>query len=441
MCLAKTFADDILNSLGEGVFTVDKNFKINFFNRAAEKITGVQREEAVGKFCRKIFESPLCKNDCPIAAVLEKGENLYDIDTDIHAKDGDKIPLRVNATVLKDRETREPVGGVISFRDLSQFAMIKQAKGRPHHFCNVVGRSKVMQEIFQLIEEISDSNANVFIQGESGTGKEMIANAVQMTSLRRNNPFVKVNCSVFPSQLLASELFGHVRGAFTGAIKDRIGRFELSHEGTLFLDEIAEMPQQMQLQLLRVLQDGTFERIGESVTRRVDVRIIAATNADVKRAIAEGKFREDLYYRLNVIPIEIPPLRERRADIPILVQHFVQKYSAQANKKIIDVENSAMDLLLNYSWPGNIRELENVIECAVVRTKNSSIAAAVLPPRVRGTHISVAPVKTQIDPESEYQNIVALLKKNQWNRSKVARELHIGRTTLWRKMKHYGLSR
>jgi transcriptional regulator with PAS, ATPase and Fis domain len=268
----------------------------------------------------------------------------------------------------------------------------------------------------------------------------MIANAIQESSHRKDKPFIKVNCSVFSPQLLASEIFGHVKGAYTGADRNRAGRFELANKGTIFLDEVAEMPLQMQIQLLRVLQEGTFERVGESVTREVDVRIIAATNIDLAKALEEGKFREDLYYRLNVIPIKIPPLKERVEDIPYLVKFFILKYSRLSKKEITDIEDDALDLLLRYHWPGNVRELENAIEFAFARTTNQSvIQSCKLPANVRNDYLcDEKTVKSQIF-HNKHANLIELLEKYHWNKTKVAKELGIGRTTLWRKMRNMGL--
>lgn len=439
MAIDKSLTDDILDSIGEGLFTVDSNFKINYFNRAAERITGINRENALGKFCKYIFKSGLCYKNCPIARVLESGENLYDVESEIRNEDGTLVPIKLNAAVLRNVED-EPVGGVISFRDLSDLELMKKRLTEKSDFYGIVGHGKAMHEIFQLIEEISDSDATVLIQGDSGTGKEMIANAIQETSLRKERPFVKVNCSVFSDQLLASELFGHVKGAFTGAIKDRPGRFEVANSGTLFLDEVAEMPLPMQLKLLRVLQEGTFERVGESVTRKVDVRVIAATNKDLKKALKEGTFREDLYYRLNVIPIEIPPLKQRIEDIPYLVKHFISKFSLIYKKDIQDIEDQALDLILRYEWPGNIRELENAIEYAFARTRDeNSIGSCKLPPAIRQDVSCYDEQLTQLAKKDEDSNLVQLLEKYHWNKTRVSKELGIGRSTLWRKLKKMGL--
>jgi len=436
----KIAQEEILDSLGEGVFTVDKNFKITFINKAAERVTGYSRSEVVGKFCKNIFRSELCSLDCPIARVLQSNKNLYDHESKIVRKDGVKTPIKLNAAVLFN-ENNEPGGGVISFRELGSLEKLRSLIEKQSTFFSMAGISKPMQEIFELIKEISNSNASVFIRGESGTGKELVAEAIQQTSSRKNFPFVKVNCSVFPPNLLASELFGHVKGAFTDAVKDRPGRFEIADKGTLFLDEVAEMPLQMQPQLLRVLQEGTFERVGESRTREADVRIIAATNINIHTYLSKGLFSDDLFYRLNVIPIEVPPLRKRKEDIPALIRHFLNKFSILYKKEIYEVQDIGIDALMNYNWPGNIRELENVLEYAFVRTHNSNIITLPkLPSNIRGDNKVIVSVgKAVFSGDKEKYDLVAALEKWKWNKSKAAEELGIGRTTLWRKMKIFGL--
>ncbi|NOZ62999.1 MAG: PAS domain S-box protein [Calditrichaeota bacterium] len=430
---------DILDSIAEGLFTVDADFKINYFNRAAEEITGMNRSEVLGKFCKHIFKSNLCFIQCPIAQVLESGKNIYDLDSKMRDKAGKMIPVKMNVAILRNSEG-EPLGGVISFRDVSDLVMFREKHTRRFQFQGIVGYSKAMHEIFELIDEISDSDASVLIQGESGTGKEMVANAIQATSQRKDKPFVKVNCSVFSRQLLASELFGHVKGAFTGAIRDREGRFELANGGTIFLDEVGEMPVQMQLQLLRVLQEGAFERVGESKSRTVDVRVIAATNKNLVDSIRNGEFREDLFYRLNVIPISVPPLRERPEDVPYLVKHFLRKFSLIYGKKMNDIEDPALELLVEYTWPGNIRELENALEYAFVRTRDSStIALSKLPLSVRSGVSSVRAQYASCLESEECSLILKLLERHKWNKTRVAQELGISRSTLWRKMKQINL--
>ncbi len=432
----------ILDSLGEGLFTVDKDFRVNSVNRAAEQILGINHDDVIGDFCKNIFQSERCMEECPIQKVLESGKSLHDIEGRMIGKNGRKIPVKLNAAILKDA-TDEPIGGVISFRDMSHLENLHKQLMTTSNFYGMIGQHKSMQEIYTLIKEVADSDSSVMITGESGTGKEMVADAIQKISRRKNKPFIKINCSVFPPNLLASELFGHVKGSFTDAVRDRIGRFEMADKGTIFLDEVAEMPLRMQVQLLRVLQEGTFERVGESFTRKVDVRVIAATNKNIQKELEEGRFREDLFYRLNVIPIHIPPLRERRSDIPHLVQFFIEKFSLISGKNITEVDDEAMDYLVSYQWPGNIRELENTMEYAFARTKGEIIHASKLPPNVRlGVQCtdSVMPKastgKFAKDDEDELRD---LLEKYRWNRSKVAQELGIGRTTLWRKMKALGL--
>lgn len=442
----KQLNEVILDSLGEGLFTVDQEFRIRTFNRAAEKILGIKRDDVLGDFCKNVFQASRCLEECPIRKVLESGHNMFDLEGELHDRSGQRIPVKLNAAVLKD-ENGEPIGGVVSFRDMSHLEEIHRSLLTRSNFYGIIGQHKLMQEIYNLIEEVSDSDSSVLIHGESGTGKEMIANAIQKTSQRKTKPFIKVNCSVFPPDLLASELFGHVKGAFTDAVKDRVGRFELADGGTIFLDEIAEMPLQMQVQLLRVLQEGTFERVGESITRKVNVRIIAATNKDLRKEMLSGRFREDLFYRLNVIPIHVPPLRYRKSDIPHLVQYFIQKYFLLTGKKIKEIDDEAMDLLIAYDWPGNVRELENTIEYAFARTKSGIIHASKLPPNVRlQPQCECVEQKEQAeqtpatsDSTSEFQRIQSTLEKVHWNRSKAAQFLGMGRTTLWRKMRQYGL--
>lgn len=433
--------EDILDSLGEGVFTVDKSFRINFFNKAAERITGHKKEEVKGQFCKNVFRSKKCFSDCPIALVLNSKKNIYDFESKIATANNNQIPIKLNAAVLHNDEDK-PIGGVISFREISDLERIKQDLTKETQFCGIIGKSKPMKEIFELIREIAESDAPVFIHGESGTGKEMVANAVQQTSSRKDKVFIKLNCSVFPEHLLASELFGHVKGAFTDAVKDRPGRFEIADGGTIFLDEVAEMPLQMQLQLLRVLQEGTFERVGESITRRVDVRVIAATNINIEEALKSGKFREDLYYRLNVIPIEVPPLKNRLVDLVPLVKYFLNKFSLLYKKDISDLDDEALELITNFEWRGNVRELENVLEYSFVRTNNSNIiTAAKLPPIVRDNSVRKKTFNKYLNEDDSFEKhqLLDILENNHWNKTKTANELKIGRTTLWRRMKQYGI--
>lgn len=427
---------DILDSLGEGVITMDADFRITFLNRAAERITGFGRGEMVGKFCKQICRVESCREHCPLGKVLATGEPVYDLFTALQHASGETLPVKMNSAALYN-SSKEPIGGILSFRDLNRVEALQEKLLANAYFHGIVGHSRAMQDIFHLIADIAESDATVLIQGESGTGKEMIADAIQKLSHRIAKPFIKVNCSVLPAQLLASELFGHVKGAFTDAICDRQGRFEAAHQGTLFLDEVAEMAPEMQLQLLRVLQHGSFERVGESVTRLVDVRIVAATNKELHGAMARGEFRSDLFYRLNVIPIEVPSLRERREDIPYLVHHFIAKYALIYRSSIVDIEEAALTALMEYPWPGNIRELENAIEYAFARSKQEYlIRLAKLPPLLSGRNAPCS-IRAAAAPSTSLESV---LEKHHWNRSKAAAELGIGRTTLWRRMKALQLS-
>ncbi len=432
--------DVILNSIAEGVITVDKEFRITFINEAAQKLTGFNKDEVVGQFCKGVFKSEFCLSKCPIAQVLRNGKNVLDLDTFINCSNSQLVPIRLNAAVLKD-ENDVPTGGVITFRDLSLFKQVEEIIKAESQFHGIVGKNKSMKEIFQLIMEISDSDAHVLIMGETGTGKELVANAIQSTSKRGRDTFVKINCSVIPHNLLGSELFGHAKGAFTDAKSDRIGRFELADNGTIFLDEISEMTLQMQSQILRVIQEGTFERLGESVTRKTDVRIIAATNINLEEAIKEGKFRRDLFYRLSVLPIEVPSLRKRRDDIPLLVDYFIRKFAFAYKKKVLGIDDNALDILTNWSWAGNVRELENSIEYAVIKSKgDAQLSIQNLPTRIKAQIPNHKQENnTIVSIEAGSNQIIELLNTHKWNKTKVAEILGVDRTTLWRRLKSLGI--
>jgi len=436
--------DFILDSISEGVIAVNKDFKIVYINSAAERITGYLRDEVIGKFCKYVIKPGECAKNCPIALALKSKKNISDFNYELYNKSGNKNNIVLNSSILYDSDN-VPIGGILTFRELTETEKLRISLMKDSDFYGIIGKSNRMTEIYELISEISESDAPVFITGESGTGKEMVANAIQAISRRKNKPYIKINCAVFPPNLLAAELFGHVKGAFTDAIKDRPGRFEIADGGTIFLDEIGEIPVQTQLQLLRVLQEGTFERIGESLTRKVNVRVIAATNKNIKEALNSGTLREDLFYRLNVIPIHLPPLRERKSDITNLISHFLKKFSLVYDKNIMEISDNALDILMKYNYPGNVRELENIIEYAFVRTsQNSPIDLNKLPPFVKeNTDIKEKEEKTSIEKGKKYSKdeILNSLAKNKWNKNLTADELNISRTTLWRLMHKYGLIR
>lgn len=321
----------------------------------------------------------------------------------------------------------------------SKNILLAQALEKRYGFGNIIGKNSRMQEIFELISDISNTDSTVLIQGESGTGKELIARAIHFNSPRKNKPFVIANCSAYSQNLLESELFGHEKGAFTGAIRRKSGRFELAHGGTIFLDEIGEMSPPTQILLLRVLQDHRFERVGGEETLEVDVRVVAATNKNLVEEMKRGTFREDLYYRLNVIPIFVPPLRERRDDIVPLASHFLKKFSQEKGKKINDFSPEVMEIFLAHSWPGNVRELENVIEHAVIIAKRDEIAIKDLPQNLLQKSIAVEGLITLQDVEKDL--ILKTLKEMNWNKHKAAKKLKINRSTLYGKMRRYGLSK
>lgn len=426
----------ILDSLADAVVTVDKNFKVTFINEAAEKITGYKKEEIIGDYCKHYFDSDFCEFNCPIASVLKNGKNVYDRETEINCNGRGTVPIKLNAAVLKD-ENNVPAGGVISFRDISLLKEYDKILKNDTNYHGIIGKSKKLKSIFNLIDEVSDSDAPVLITGETGTGKELIADAIFNTSLRKGKSFIKLNCSAIPKNLIISELFGHVKGAFTDARNDRTGRFELADGGTIFLDEICDLPLEVQPQLLRFLQEGTFERLGESVTRTSDVRVIAATNKNLQEEIKKGNFREDLFYRLDVVNIYLPSLRERKDDIPILIDFFINKFSKAYNKKILGLDDKSNDILLNYNYGGNIRELENIIEYAVIRTKTENeICVCHLPHKIRRNHNC----KKNDTPDIHNNELVELLNKYKWNKTEVAKALGIDRTTLWRRMQKLGIS-
>jgi len=372
---------------------------------------------------------------------------------------GRRIPVSICTSLLKN-EAGEKIGVILSIRDirpvLGLLDALEQSEEeiarkedrlrtlqRRERLGDIIGRSLKMQEIYNLVQLVAKSDVTVLIQGESGTGKALVASTIHTLSHRASGPFITVSCGTLPASLLESELFGHVRGAFTGAIKDKPGRFELADRGTIFLDEVGEMDPSLQVKLLRVLQEREFERVGGTRTVKVDVRVIAASNRDLHKALQDGSFREDLFYRLNVVPIIVPPLRERKEDIPLLVTAFLEKLAAQTQRKRLMVSPGAMRLLIEYDWPGNVRELENALEFASVGTDGDSLVAQSLPlsitGRGQGADYARRPL-VQIVAEREREEIVRKLVECEGKVSNVAKTLGIGRTTLWRKMKRYRIA-
>ncbi|MBU0474054.1 MAG: sigma 54-interacting transcriptional regulator [Bacteroidetes bacterium] len=425
----------ILDSLAEGIYVIDKEFKIRFVNKAAYQITNKKPTDVIGQICRSLCKSDRCEIGCPVTEVLQTGKNVIDMESTLQDNNGNLIPVLLNASILNDVDG-DTLGGIISFKK-NRKSIFSGYNSKENMYYGIIGKSKKMVALFNVISEISYSFATVLITGETGVGKELIANAVKETSSRNKAPFVKVNCAALPPTLLASELFGHVKGAFTDAKNDRIGRFEFADGGTIFLDEIAEIPIAMQAQLLRVIQDGTFERLGDSKTRKTDIRIIAATNKNLLDEISKNMFREDLFYRLNVVPLFVPSLRERKEDIIYLTKYFIEKFNEKYGKNIEYADNDTMDILMNYDWPGNIRELENCIEYSIIRSKRADyICSCSLPSSLRKKdHCNQNLSLKEIELNEKTETILALLRQNNWNKSKVAEILGINRSTIHRKLK------
>ncbi len=434
----------ILDSVADGVVTVDRDFMITSFNRAAEEITGFSAAEALGEKCYNIFRSSVCQAECMLAEVIRRGKPITGLELTILTRRNDEIPVSVSTAVLRNRKG-EIIGGVETFRDLTAVDHFRREIRRHYSFDEMLGKNARMREIFAKVPDVAASSATVLIRGETGSGKEPLARIIHNQSPRRNEAFVKVNCAALPDSLLESELFGHVAGAFTDARTERKGRFELADRGTIFLDEIGDTSPAMQAKLLRVLQEGAFEPVGSSRTRTADVRVIAATHRDLKELMASGEFRQDLYFRINTIVLELPPLRARREDIPLLVDHFVEQFNRQTGKQVRSVSPEAMNVLEAYSWPGNIRELENTVEHAFVLVKDSMIDLDHLPEELtRTSRQDLLPDLPRLAAPStladaERQAIEAALHRSRWNRSAAAKELSMSRSTLWRKMRRLGI--
>lgn len=443
----------ILDTINDGVVTIDFNMRITSFNLAAERITGFSAKEAIGKPCMDIFcagvniDRAKCIADCTMKMAVAEGKPITRKKKIVN-KTGDLLTISSTATILYDLNGH-PIGGMSTFVDITSFERLKEeCQGRQYILGNIVGRSAKMMEIYEIIDSISESRANVLILGETGTGKGLIANAVHFSSIYRKGPFVHVNCASLPENLLESELFGHVRGAFTGAISDHQGRLELAQGGTLFLDEISELSPAMQAKLLKVVEEKRFERVGGSKTIDVDVRVISASNKDLEKAIKNGTFREDLYFRLNVIPILVPPMRDRVEDIPFLTEHFIEKLNTKTKKEVKGITSEVLDLFSKYSWPGNVRELENTLEYAFIQCKENYIDIHHLPPVCRSLYEKMANGPPANSTSSSDENsskpldlnrLLKTLEECRWNKIEASKRLNMSRTTLWRIMKKYGL--
>jgi len=436
----KRYLDTIFESIADGVCSVNRDFIITSFNGAAESITSIPRTAAVGKECRDVFQSSLCEGKCPIENSIETGKPIVVAGTRIVSADGSRVPISLTATALRD-EGGEVVGGVITFRDLSLIEDLRKELTERYSYHDIVSKNKKIRQIFNILPDIASSESTVLIEGRSGTGKELFARAIHGLSQRNKGPFVAVNCAALPETLLESELFGYVKGAFTNAVTDKPGRFAAAEGGTLFLDEIAEMTPALQVKLLRILQERKYEPLGSIKARTADVRVVASSNRTLSDEVAAGSFREDLYYRLNIVKIQLPNLADRREDIPLLIEHFIRKISLKTGKQVDGASEEVMELLMRYDYPGNIRELENIIEHAFVLCRGPILMVRHLPEELVGPTGPAGDEKAQLDDltAAEKRIIEEALIRHKGNKSKVAKSLNIGRTTLWRKIKEYGL--
>jgi PAS domain S-box-containing protein len=430
----------ILDTLEVGIFTVDRGGVVTFFNTTAETISGYSRQQVLGRPCAAIFQGESSRNWDLLRETIMSGSPRNGIESRMITREGAAVPIRVTFMPLRN-EKGIPVGGLATFSDLTVVRQLNQAIQDRYTFHDMVGRSPEMQRIFENVQVVAKTDATILIEGATGTGKDVLAKVIHAASRRHSKPLVKVNCAAIPDTLLESEMFGYVKGAFTGAAQDRIGRFQAADGGTIFLDEIGDLPLALQAKLLRVIEEKVFFRLGTSQTTKVDVRIISASNQRLSRLVARKRFREDLYYRLNVFRIELPSLRERPADIPPLIVHVLRRLCTTRSIPIPEISENVMKLLLNYDYPGNVRELENVLEHALILCQEGTLRRKHLPeyllqrplPHGAGTtkgHALAAPERTQI---------LAALRHYNGNRSLAARSLGMDRSTLWRKMKKYQL--
>jgi PAS domain S-box-containing protein len=436
----------LFENLAEGVFTINTRWRITSFNQTAEKFTGYRRSDVLGRHCWDIFRSDLCETGCPLRSTLETGVTRMDQDVRMLDKGGKRLGVLVNTSVVRDR-AGSVVGAVESFRPLAGLGPCLESDEQGNSFADIIGGSGSMQRLFSMLPDVAASEASVLIQGESGTGKELFARAIHHHSPRSQGPFVAVSCSALAESLLESELFGHEKAAFTGAVRSKVGRFELAKGGTLFLDEIGELKPELQVKLLRVLEQKVFERVGGTRLIPMDARIIAATNRNLVEAMGQGAFREDLFYRLRTVPLTIPPLRERREDIPLLVRHFMQIFNQRYGKEVRSLDPKVAKLLMSYDWPGNVRELERVMEHAYVFVKGPVIFTSNLPAlsefmheRQRGLRVVPDPQAEEGQDSEQRRAIMEALAVSGGRRQQAAELLGMSRTSLWRRMKEMEVS-
>ena len=432
----------ILDVIEHGIFTVDSQTRITSFNHSAELITGFPAAEAIGMPCSEVFRTDLCGSICPLKQSIGDRLVIRNRRVRIRTRDERSIPILVSTAPLQTK-TGRLLGGVEVFRDVSDVVDLRHRLDGRYRFDDIVSRTPEMERIFKLLPLVAESASTVLITGASGTGKELIARAIHNHGPRRDRPFVAMNCAAVPDGLVESELFGYKKGAFTDARRDKPGRIAQAEGGTLFLDEIGDLPLSIQVKLLRFLQDHRYEPLGGLSSVGADVRIITATNHDLGTLIRDGRFRDDLYYRLNIMQIDLPPLSRRREDIPLLVRHFIGRFRADTQKPIERLSQDALAALMHYPWPGNVRELENAVEHAFVLCQGAEIGIEHLPRHILSEPEDLLPGtgrNTARLDSMEKEAILLALEHNAGNRTRAARELGIHRTTLTRKLKRLGLS-
>jgi PAS domain S-box-containing protein len=417
--------EQILDHLPEGIIGHDRDRKIFYFNRAAEAITGFAKGEVLGKDCHEVFGTPFCGQQCSFCGRPPETWTKISYPINILTKAGDPRQIRMSVVGMTDVQGAF-VGVLASFEDITDLVGLKIWTSGAPGFAGLVGRDPKMIQLFRQIESLAQNDFPVLITGETGTGKELAAAAIHSESRRSRGPFVPVNCGALPEGVVESELFGHVKGAFSGAIRDKKGRFELADGGTIFLDEVAELPKNMQVKLLRVLETGAFERVGGEKTVTVDVRVVSATNRNLKREVEKGNFRQDLYYRLNVVPLQLPSLRERREDIPLLLEHFLH-LAEKRGQKTCRFSPAALALMQTYPWPGNVRELQNAVHYALARCEAAVAGPGDLPPELRQDHPRLGRAG-----KLEAAAVQAALQRCGGNKVQAARLLGVGRATLYR---------
>jgi len=430
--------DIILDSIADGVFTVDSEWRITSFNRAAEEITGIPRGEAIGRQCCDVFKASICEGDCALRRTIETGAQIVNKAVYIITAEGERIPISISTALLRD-ESGRTIGGAETFRDLSVVENLRKELARKYTFADIISKNHKMQQLFDILPEIAESESTVLIEGESGTGKELFARAIHSLSRRRKRPMITVNCGALPDTLLESELFGYLAGAFTDAKRDKPGRFALAEGGTIFLDEIGDVSPALQVRLLRILQEKVYEPLGGTKTIPANVRVVAATNKELAALVSSGHFRQDLYYRINVVKLSLPPLRKRMEDVPLLIDHLIARFNRLRGKDIAGVSPEVLAILMNHDFPGNVRELENIIEHAFVLCRGNIIMAAHLPQNLRPEPDGVSSSSATSISELEAHFIRDCLQRHNWNRTAAAQELDMHKTTLWRKMRRLAI--